>query len=748
MRAEPGQPLSVDDVQRLLSTELVQGIEYVYGPDNIAADRDRNYDYYRGIMADLPAPASRSRVVEMTVANYIGLMKPNLLRIFTAGRNIAEYVCPKPEYQQVVKLITRFINDVVFRKDNRGELLLNDWADDGLIQKLGIVMWWWDEKVEQRDEVYENIATDWLGEIARQVKERGGEIIEHTSVMVESQTPQGAMVEKLHTIKARMPVNLSTCRIETIPPEEFICSRDARSVDDAILLAHRTGVAVGDLIAAGYNADQVNALPTFTEPYPDRTRKYNQTQVNDPNRDQSSDAMLRKVGVMRGIVRCNADGTGIKEWFFVAGGDENAPKILDFDAYNEQIGFADFCPEPLPHTVYGRCPADRLAMIQKINTVLVRQLNDNLFLSNTPQREVVMDLIVKPDQLMNMAPGAPILVKAPNAIREIAVPFVADKALLAMQYYDGQAELTAGVGRNSAGLDPEALANQSATASNNQQSAMLGRVEHIARIWAHGGMRKLFRGVFKCIKNYQDFARVVQIDGKPETIDPRKWDGLDDVDVNINTGLGTGNRERDFAMLTQIAAEQKEALQLLGPGNPVVDLKKIVRTSQLKAEAAGIAYPENFFGDPGDWQIPVEEPKPTPDTIYNSDALVRAEEVKAQSSEAKEVARIASEERVKVYEINVRAGLEGEKNKIDSAKVLIEAAKVDVSAAKNASDELANRVTADLNRAKFDREGDKKDDKHDGAMAVALTAVADAVKASKAPRTIKRDDKGRAVGLE
>ena len=42
-------------------------------------------------MNDLPAPPGRSRVVENTVANYIGLMKPNLLRIFTAGRNIAEY---------------------------------------------------------------------------------------------------------------------------------------------------------------------------------------------------------------------------------------------------------------------------------------------------------------------------------------------------------------------------------------------------------------------------------------------------------------------------------------------------------------------------------------------------------------------------------------------------------------------------------------------------------------------------------
>lgn len=137
MRAEPGKPLSDDDVARLISAEMTSGLEHVFGADNIAAERDRNYDYYRGVMNDLPAPPGRSRVVENTVANYIGLMKPSLLRIFTAGRNIAEYVSPQPDLQPAVRLVTRFINDVVFRKDNRGELLLGDWAEDALVQSVG-----------------------------------------------------------------------------------------------------------------------------------------------------------------------------------------------------------------------------------------------------------------------------------------------------------------------------------------------------------------------------------------------------------------------------------------------------------------------------------------------------------------------------------------------------------------------------------------------------------------------------------
>ena len=139
MIVEPGKPLAKEEIERLISTEITAGLEYVYGPDNIAAERDRNYDYYRGIMNDLPAPAGRSRVTDRTVGSYIGLMKPSLLRIFTAGRNIAEYLSPKDELEPIVKIITQYVNDVVFRKDNRGELLLGDWCDDALIQKLGTV---------------------------------------------------------------------------------------------------------------------------------------------------------------------------------------------------------------------------------------------------------------------------------------------------------------------------------------------------------------------------------------------------------------------------------------------------------------------------------------------------------------------------------------------------------------------------------------------------------------------------------
>lgn len=695
MKAEPGTPLTEEDVSRLISTETTSAMEYVYGPDNVSAERDRNYEYYCGRMNDLPAPAGRSRVVEPVVANYIGLLQPNLMRIFTSGRNIAEYVSPKPELQNVTRLITRFINDVVFRKDNRGELLLNDWALDGLVQKLGVVMWWWEERFEARDEVVENVPDGpALAAFAQKLQAQGAEIVEATPTPTMVAGPQGPVQTSVYTLKVRTKVNKSKCCIETIPPEEFVISRDARSLEDGIYKAHRTGVMVGDLIAAGYDPDVINALPTWYAGYMDNILKYNQDQVTT-SRDQASDPMLRKVCIQRGILRMDYDGTGIKDWYVVSGGYDNAPKVLEVAPYNDQVGFADFCPEPLPHTVYGRCPADRLALIQKAETVLLRGALDSLYLAITPQREVVMDWIVKPDQLMNMAPGAPVLVKQPGAIREIAIPFVGEHAMRGLSYFEAQAELTTGAGRMSAGLDPEALSNQSATASNNAVSASLGRIEMIARIWAQGGMRKLFRGVFKCLKAYQDFERVVQVDGAPQTITPEMFQGLDDLDVNINTGLGTGNRAQEYMMLTQIEATQKEALTQLGPKNPIVDFPKLVRTLQLKAQAAGISYPENFFGDAKNpdgtpWMPPEPgPPQPTPDAVvfaevekYKADKKVETDSIKIASDERVTLAKMQNDKEIALAKAELDASIQAQKLGIDRANTMIAAAKVDVDAQK------------------------------------------------------------------
>jgi hypothetical protein len=325
----------------------------------------------------------------------------------------------------------------------------------------------------------------------------------------------------------------------------------------------------------------------------------------------------------------------------------------------------------------------------------------NAYLTNTPQREVVADQLIKPDQLLNLAPAAPILVKSANVIRELQVPFAGDAMLRIMQYFEGEAEIRTGVGRNTAGLDPDILQNQSATANANMVSAMQGRIEQIARVWAQGGMRKLFRGILKCLIAYQDFPRTVQVRGQMQTVDPQQWQGLDELDININTGLGTGNQTQEVGILKAISDDQIAMMPRLGPGNPVVNMQKIVRTKQMMCEAAGINNPESFYGDAKNpdgtpWEPPPPQPPgPSPDAVV----LAQTEKEKIASDERKKMmelqerqaeaaAKIASDERIAYRQQDIDLALRLEELGIKKAETLVKAADVD-----------AKRVIADMKSA-------------------------------------------------
>jgi hypothetical protein len=763
--------LSRKKIERLISDEATQGLEYVYGTDLVAAQRDRNWDYYNGVMRDLPSAVGRSRFVDRSMKSYIGMMLPSLMRVFTAGKTIADYAPPSEQYAPICKQLTRYINDTVFKKDNRGEALLRDWATDALIQKVGIVKGWWNEEYLSVDETIGGIPDEnTLALVVSQAMQAGQEVIAYDAQEAAAVDQMGTYIQRTFSLTLRRKVNKSTVKLDTVPPEEFIISRDARTLEEAVLVCHRCAMTVGQLVEMGFDPVEVDNLPSYSDPYPDRMAKYNEPtgySYGALNRDSSADPSLRKVSIFQGILRCDADGEGVKEWFITAGGEITSIKLLEIEPYKCQVWFADFCPDPLPHTFYGLCPADDLAEIQKINTVLTRQMADNLYLSNTPQREVVQDWIIKPDQLMNMAPGAPVLVKQPGAIREISVPFIAGHALTAIEFFNGQAEMRTGASRQSAGLDPEALSNQSATAANISYTSSLGRIEMIARTWAQGGMRKLFRGILKCLTEYQDYERIVVMDGGQVAINPQQWKTLGDIDITINTGLGTGNRDRDAMALGGIIAQQKEIIGQLGPNNPIVTPQKMVRALQMQAEAAGVENPELFFGDAvnpdGSPFMPQPQaPQPTPDTMVF--AQVEAQKLQQkqaeamaqiQSDQAIEAAKIAADKQIQLTKIAVDRELELLRLQGDQQKIQVEAAKAALDAdAKQAALVAKNK------------EGDKpsvviRSDAKDGieaalsemkgmseTMAQAADSIGQAAKAMNKKRRLIKDDNGRAVGSE
>lgn len=599
--------MSEDDFKGLIGAEIRDALTYI--DSDVAPRRQINYQYYMGEMPDVPSVDGRSSVVVRVLADYIGFILPSLLRTMIAGKKVIEYIAKGVQDEAPAKQATDFVNETVLRLDNHIENTCYGWGFDGLVNKVGILKVWWEEEHDTEDfnvQVPDDPHLLGLTMAVQEAQSQGLEIVGYAPA------PQGGA----HQLQLRKTTDKSHVKFDVIPPEEFVISRDARTLETSRLQSHRSYKYVGDLIAEGFDRDQVMRLPT----YQDSIATNSEAQTRQPGvvmyaTPQSGDPMLKKVAVHEGTILCNKDGTGLKRWYFVAGGWASQIEVLECKPFEDEFYFCDFCPQPVPHLFFGNCPADDLLPIQRIQTVLARQVQDSAYLSLAPQREVVVNNIVggRIEYVQNMSPGAIIPVTAVGAVNNIEVPFVGEQVLPLMEYWDNQAQNRTGTSRNQVGLDPEVLQNQSATAAALQDSASKLKLETVARIWAAGGMRKLGRAILRILKRRQDFARMVKMNGVETPVDPRAWAELEDWDVAVNTGLGTGNREKDVAVMAQLVAKQEEILLKLGPSNPLVSVPQYAQALNDLAELSGVHTPSKYFNTlPPNWQPPPQPPKPDP----------------------------------------------------------------------------------------------------------------------------------------
>lgn len=645
-----------EQFKNLVGNEIRDALTYIDG--EISPERQLNYEYFLGNMIDVPSIEGRSSVVVRVVADYVGFILPSLLRTMIAGRKIVEYPAKGVQDEAAAKAATDYVNDVVLRVDNRIEQQAYGWGFDGLVNKVGVLKVWWEEKKDTKDFVLRDLDPMQFVVAVGQIEQQGLEIVAH------EQDPMSG----LQTIVARQTTDNSYVRFEVLPPEEFVISRDARSLETARLKSHRSYKYVGELIAEGYDPEQVERLPSYSTSNTNAEALVRQPgQIDYGSNLGANDPMLKKVAVHSGTVLCDKDGTGLKEWYFVAGGWAQNIEILEAKEFEDECYFCDFCPIPLPHLFFGRCPADDLIEIQRVQTVLARQTMDNIYLTNTPQQEVVVNQIVgqRIEYVQNKSPGGIIPVTAVGTVNNVTVPFMAGSSLELMQYWDAQAENRTGASRNTMGLDPNVLQNKSATAAMLQDSASKLKMETMARTWAAGGMRKLGTAILRILKRRQDFARIVKMNGTEAPVDPRQWAEMEDWDVTVNTGLGTGDRSRDVQALGLVIGKMEQVFQQYGPNNPVVTAPMIASAYAELAESLGLTNTDKYFKQlPLDWAPPPSPPEvPVPVQVQEkkNEGTLKAKEMDVQSGAHKTTVDNLTSYLLGVREQDIEAALEARK---------------------------------------------------------------------------------------
>jgi hypothetical protein len=630
MKPEAMDKTTIEGIVQDAVQDAVDFIESEIADDRIKAQR-----YFDGEV-DIGEEEGRSKVVATKVRDTVRNIKPSLMRVFLNSAAPVEYVPRGPEdvlpAQQATEYMHWSFNEL------GGFRVLSDVFHDALVKKAGIVKAYWDTYTEVETYTYTNITEP---EYLAIVNDDDVEVLEHSveesmsmEMSEEQQMMQYETAGPRHSLKVNRKCESGKLCVESVPPEEFMVDRNARSIDDFYVVAHRTEMRVGELVAMGFDFEEVSRLDgigsgnTSSDIEDFERRGYQQDDEID-----SADPSMRLVAVTEAYMKMDIEGTGVPQMYrFMLGGSNY--KLLDYEPWGE-IPFAVFEVDPEPHTFFGRSVADLIMNDQDAATAMLRGVLDNVALTNNPRIGFVEGQ-VNVDDLLNNEIGGIIRMKSAGMLQDISVPFVAGQTLAAIQYMDDAIEAKTGVSRASMGLDPDALQNTTATAAQLTAQGGAAQIEVMARNLAEGGMRRLFKLMLELYVENSPEEQLMRMNGQFVPVDPRVWNTA--MDVTVNVGLGTGQEEQKMAALQQALQLQMQIWQAYGPTNGLVSMTLIRNTLADIMALGGIRNADRYFM-PINPQIEQQlvmqaqqmaAQKPDPQMAL-AQAQVQAEQVKAQA---------------------------------------------------------------------------------------------------------------------
>ena len=623
--------MSETEFSASVKQSIDDAVDYIDG--FIAPARAKATSFYRGDPFG-NEEEGRSQIVMTELRDVTQAVIPSLLRIFTASENVVEYMPRNEATVEMAEQATDYVN-FIFYNDNPGFQVLHNVFKDALVRKTGIIKWRWSEDLEISEAEYTGLD---LGQVAVLESDPEVEIVEievEETIEVEPDPMTGMEqppIEKLYVrIRRSRPKNRVV--IEAVPPEEFLISRDARNLDTAMYVGHRSLKTMSELVAMGYDRKEVEEYAGQGDVFSINT----EAQTRNPailsfmNHADNPDGSLRRVIYVESYVRIDKDGDGIAELRKVCS-IGNAHHILH-DEVATDVPFCVFCPDPEPHMIIGQSLADQVNDLQVIKSAIVRNTMDSLAQVIHP-RTVVVEGQVNLDDVMNTETGAIIRARQPGMVQALSEPFVGQAAMPIIQYMDEIRAQRTGITQASQGLDPDVLQSTTAMAVSATVQGAQERIELIARIFAENGMKRLFRGLLRMVCRHQDHARVLRLRGKWVNVDPRYWDA--DMDVSVNVAFGHGSDQDRMQFMLMLAQKQEQIMQLLGPSNPLCNISQYRAALAKITELAGIKDVSRYFNNVSQEQAmqmaqQASQNKP-PDP---NQMLVQIEQQKAQVAQVK-----------------------------------------------------------------------------------------------------------------
>jgi hypothetical protein len=677
------EPLTDDGLKAIAMRELRSAVGYFGG--KLADQRRKASIYYLGEPKDDLAPPEvdgRSTVVSTDVRNTIESMLPQLMAKFVGGDQVVEFEPATRDDEQKATQCTDYLNYLFMKKQN-GHAICYSWFKDALLQKNGIIKVWWDTRAEEKREEYKGLTLIELTEILddeevepiEQSSYPDEEDAEQRQKAIEQMTQQlqqamqaaqqgnpqaqqavQQMQQQLAQIQSQPPAMLydvsfrrslkgGKLAIENVPPEEFLISREAKSIATARMVGHRVPRTLSELRSMGYkNVDNIGSDDAAASLNAERIERlgFDDEFASLGLQDNAGDDSQRVVWLNELYIRCDYDGDGIAELRkVVIAGNE----LLDNEEVDDS-GFISITPVPMPHKFFGLSVADLAMEAQKTKTNMLRAQLDNLYLE-VNGRYFAVEGQVNLDDLLTSRPGSVVRMKQPGMAGRLdqGRGNIAEVSNL-MEYMEMDLEQRTGWTRYSQGNDSKAL-NQTATGVQIITNKGDMRTDLIARNFAEGFV-ELFMKMLKLTSQHQHKKVQIRVSGQWVDMDPREW--RNKFDVNVNVGLGIGSKDEQVQKNMALAQQQAHAMAI-GVANP----KNVYNLMCDIAKGMGQKNPDKYFNDPEKNPPPQKGPSPEQEKMQG---LMQIEQMKAQIGAQSQQAQMAADAQAKQAEIQANAQLE------------------------------------------------------------------------------------------
>jgi hypothetical protein len=621
--AKKNKEISNLELQSLLSNQIQNALGYLGG--QLSDSRTKSLEYYLGDKLGTEIDG-RSQVVSTDVADTIESLLPNLLRVFTASDKVVHCEPMTAEDVPMAAQATAYLNHV-FYKENDGFQLLYNFFKDALIEKNGFLKIYWDDSEKVDYETYENLSIvekEALQDTKDEIETVEEEVFEDESAkekfeeVLKQYEMQGVDISQvqvpdfnLYNCKIKRIKKTGRVKIESIPPEEFLIDRSAKTIEDADFVSHKVLMTRSDLVAMGYPQDEIDELPKSDLDIYNDEQNVRLTDVDDYNISSATDTSTEKVLVYESYVKYDYDEDGIAELRKIVSAGSDGNHILS-NMPCDNVPFVTITPIPMPHRFYGRSISELVEDVQLMKSTVMRQLLDNMYLTNN-NRVAVMDGMVNMDDLLTTRPGGIVRTKQPpnQVMQPLQAQPISQQAFPLLNYLDSVREGRTGVSKEAQGLSPDTLNAKTATGVNALMQQTQMRSELIARVFAETGVKDLFKKIFELMVKYQDKEKIIMMSNQYIPVRPTEW--KDRFNISIVVGLGTGSKEQQTIMLNSILERQLQAFQIQGGKEmPMVNLKNMYNTLTKMVENAGLKNVETYFVDPdvGKQMMPPPQPPP------------------------------------------------------------------------------------------------------------------------------------------